>query len=56
MAEQKRRARISRDQWLSKGIELLAASGVEGLRVENLARALGVAKSWWARCSRRAGS
>ena len=37
--------RITRDQWLSKALELFASTGECGLRVENLARELGVSKS-----------
>lgn len=45
MPEANPKKRITRDQWLSKGLELFAVMGAEGLRVEKLARALGVAKS-----------
>ena len=37
--------RISREQWLSKALELFAAHGADGLRVELLAKSLGIAKS-----------
>jgi AcrR family transcriptional regulator len=37
--------RVTREQWLNKGLELFAISGAEGLRVEKLARELEVAKS-----------
>jgi AcrR family transcriptional regulator len=37
--------RITQDQWLSKALELFAKTGEGGLRVENLARSLGVSKS-----------
>lgn len=37
--------RITREQWLNMGLELFAVHGVDGLRVERLARSLGVAKS-----------
>ena len=37
--------RITREQWLTKGLELFALSGANGIRVEQLARRLGVAKS-----------
>ena len=37
--------RITRDQWLSKALELFAKTGEGGLRVEKLAQALGVSKS-----------
>ena len=39
------KTRITRDQWLRKGLELFALSGADGLRVEKLARELGIAKS-----------
>ena len=45
VANSKQKKRISRDQWLSKGLELFAVTGAQGLRVEVLARAVGVAKS-----------
>ena len=37
--------RITQDQWLSKALELFAKTGEGGLRVEELARSLGVSKS-----------
>ena len=37
--------RVTRDQWLKKGLELFALKGADGLRVEQLARELGIAKS-----------
>ena len=37
--------RITQDQWLSKALELFAKTGEGGLRVEKLARSLGVSKS-----------
>jgi AcrR family transcriptional regulator len=45
MVEAPAKKRVSQEQWLSKGLELFAISGAEGLRVEKLARALGIAKS-----------
>jgi AcrR family transcriptional regulator len=45
MKKQANRKRITRDQWLSTGLKLIALSGVNGLKVELLARKLGVAKS-----------
>jgi AcrR family transcriptional regulator len=45
MIEPTAKKRVSREQWLSKGLELFAISGAEGLRVEKLARELGIAKS-----------
>ena len=37
--------RITRDQWLSKALEIFGRTGEDGLHVEKLARELGVAKS-----------
>ena len=37
--------RVSRDQWLAGALEMFARTGADGLRVEQLARSLGVAKS-----------
>ncbi|RLA39599.1 MAG: hypothetical protein DRR06_18855 [Gammaproteobacteria bacterium] len=37
--------RVTHDQWLSKALELFASTGESGLRVEQLARSLGVSKS-----------
>ena len=45
MVDNPKKKRVFREQWLSKGLELFATSGAEGLRVEKLARELGVAKS-----------
>jgi AcrR family transcriptional regulator len=41
----RKQARVTREEWLSKGLELFAASGADGLRVGNLAKALDIAKS-----------
>ncbi|MEH6583928.1 MAG: TetR/AcrR family transcriptional regulator [Halioglobus sp.] len=40
-----KKTRVSKDQWLGKGLEILSAYGAESLRVEKLATSLGVAKS-----------
>ena len=40
-----KKKRVSREQWLSKALELFAVHGADGLRVELLARSLGIAKS-----------
>jgi len=37
--------RVTRDQWLKTALDLFGKSGEEGLRVEKLARELGIAKS-----------
>jgi AcrR family transcriptional regulator len=38
-------ARVTKDEWLGKGLELFASRGADGLRVEQLAQALDIAKS-----------
>jgi AcrR family transcriptional regulator len=45
MVEISAKKRVTREQWLSKGLELFAVSGAEGLRAEQLARELNTAKS-----------
>ena len=45
MVELKIKKRISREQWLSRGLELFAKHGADGLRVERLAKSLDIAKS-----------
>ena len=39
------RKRVTRDQWLSKALELFAKTGQGGLHVEKLSRALEISKS-----------
>ena len=39
-----RNARISRDDWITGGLEVLAAEGIEWVRVEPMAKRLGVTK------------
>ena len=41
----RKEARVTREEWLSKGLELFAVRGADGLRVEQLAQALDIAKS-----------
>lgn len=41
----RKEARVTREEWLAKGLELFATSGADGLRVEKLAKALDIAKS-----------
>ena len=41
----RKEARVTREEWLEKGLELFAASGADGLRVGHLARALDISKS-----------
>jgi AcrR family transcriptional regulator len=45
MTKPKLKIRVSRDQWLKKGLEMFALSGSDGLRVEKIARELGISKS-----------
>jgi len=40
-----KRQRVSRQDWLEAGLEALAAEGPEGLRIDRLAKKLGVARS-----------
>ena len=40
-----KKRRVSKAQWLEKALETLAASGVEAVKIERLAKALGVARS-----------
>ena len=39
------RKRVSRDDWLHQGLQVLRESGVESVKIEHLARNLGVAKT-----------
>jgi AcrR family transcriptional regulator len=38
-------SRVSKDQWLAKGLEALEAGGIEAVKVERLAKALGISRS-----------
>lgn len=40
-----KKERVSRDQWLAAALDLFGKTGVDGLHVEKLARALGITKS-----------
>jgi len=42
---QKRKKRVSKQDWLEKGLEVLEREGASGVHVEGMARELGVAKS-----------
>ncbi len=44
MAKSTRR-RVSKDEWLARALEILAAEGEGGIRIERLARDLNIAKS-----------
>jgi AcrR family transcriptional regulator len=37
--------RVSKDQWLTKALETLESSGVEAVKIERLAKALGISRS-----------
>jgi AcrR family transcriptional regulator len=37
--------RVSKDQWLAKALDTLESSGVEAVKIERLAKALGVSRS-----------
>jgi AcrR family transcriptional regulator len=41
----RKEARVTREEWLGKALELFAVRGADGLRVEQLARSLDIAKS-----------
>ena len=45
MSPATKKLRVSRDQWLKTALDRFAKTGEEGLRVEKLARELGIAKS-----------
>jgi AcrR family transcriptional regulator len=40
-----KKARVTKDQWLAKAMELFAAVGEDGLRIDILAKEVGVAKA-----------
>jgi AcrR family transcriptional regulator len=41
----KKEARVTKQEWLVTGLELFAVCGADGLRVDNLAKALNISKS-----------
>ena len=45
MSQKKQRERVSRDQWLQAALDVLAREGVNGVKIDRLARQLGVAKT-----------
>jgi AcrR family transcriptional regulator len=51
-----KRTRVSRDDWLKAGLEVLAEKGVDAVKIDQLARRLGVAKTgfYWHFENRRA--
>jgi AcrR family transcriptional regulator len=36
---------VSKNQWLAKALEALESGGVDGVKIEKLARALGISRS-----------
>ncbi len=52
----RKRKRVSRDDWLKAGLELLSERGVEAVKIDHLARRVGVAKTgfYWHFENRRA--
>lgn len=45
MSKTTRKERTTKEQWLTKGLELFSREGVNGLKIERLSKQLGVAKS-----------
>jgi AcrR family transcriptional regulator len=45
MAKSPQKKRVSKAQWLERALEVLEAEGLQGVRVERLARDLGIAKA-----------
>jgi AcrR family transcriptional regulator len=45
MSKQTKRRRVTKEQWLSKALELFTQQGEPGVRIEHLARELGIAKA-----------
>ncbi|MEP5763539.1 MAG: TetR/AcrR family transcriptional regulator [Halieaceae bacterium] len=45
MAKNAKRARVTKDQWLTKALDLFTREGEPGIRIEQLARELDVAKA-----------
>ena len=43
--KRKQKKNVSKDQWLAKALESLESSGVEGVKIERLAKALGISRS-----------
>ena len=41
----KRIKRVSKEQWLTKALDTLESSGVEAVKIERLAKALGISRS-----------
>ena len=45
MKESTGKKRVSKAEWLARSLEVLASEGVQGVRIERLARDLGIAKA-----------
>ena len=45
MKQSPRKKRVSKAEWLKRALEVLGAEGVQGVRVERLARDLGISKA-----------
>lgn len=45
MKKSPRKKRVSKAEWLAHALEVLASEGVQGVRIERLARDLGIAKA-----------
>ena len=45
MDNEKKRKRVSKDQWLETALDLLESGGVDNVRVERLAQKIGISKS-----------
>ena len=45
MKKSPRRKRVSKAEWLGQALDVLASEGIQGVRVERLARNLGIAKA-----------
>lgn len=45
MAEKSARRRVSRDDWLQRGLEVLRERGIAAVKIDSLAKSLGVAKT-----------
>jgi AcrR family transcriptional regulator len=44
-AKSNQKKNVSKDQWLAKALETLESSGVDGVKIERLAKALGISRS-----------
>ena len=45
MTKSRRKDRVSKDQWLAQALEVFTREGEPGVRIESLARDIGVAKA-----------